>query len=155
MLVRGMRQSTDFCGNVSGQKRTAALESVAVTLSANIENLVLAGSAGIEGTGNDLDNLITGNDGANQLVGGAGDDTLDGGAGFDTMIGGAGDDLFFIRDFDANTGGLDLAVEAAGESSGLWSKTGLAVMLLLFVGGGAWVAKVGKATPSFKPRVQS
>ena len=54
------------------------------TLSANVENLTLLGSAPIDGTGNTLNNAITGNAVANALTGGAGSDTLNGGLGTDT-----------------------------------------------------------------------
>lgn len=57
---------------------------VSVTLSANVENLVLQGAGHINGTGNTLNNSITGNAGNNILNGGAGNDTLTGGAGNDT-----------------------------------------------------------------------
>ncbi len=65
------------------------------TLSANVENLILTGTSGINGAGNDLANTLTGNSGANQLSGGAGADTIDGGAGIDTMIGGLGSDVYY------------------------------------------------------------
>ncbi len=58
----------------------------------NIENLTLLGAGNLNGTGNNLDNIITGNSGRNTLSGGGGDDTLIGGAGIDTLIGGAGND---------------------------------------------------------------
>src|SRR5262245_13572384 len=72
--------------------------SVTFTLGSNFENLVLTGTANINGTGNGLANVITGNDGNNILQGGAGNDTLNGGAGNDTIVGGTG--------LDTMSGGL-------------------------------------------------
>ena len=60
------------------------------TLGANLENLTLM--AGVGGTGNGLNNLITGNASNNFLSGLGGDDTLVGGAGNDTLAGGSGAD---------------------------------------------------------------
>ncbi|MGM9488828.1 hypothetical protein [Ideonella sp. YS5] len=57
-----------------------------VTLQDSIENLTLAGSSAINGTGNGLSNTITGNSAGNVLDGGAGADTLVGGEGGDTYI---------------------------------------------------------------------
>jgi Ca2+-binding RTX toxin-like protein len=59
-----------------------------------VENLTLTGGAGIDGTGNALNNQITGNSGNNRLDGGAGNDVLNGKAGNDLLIGGAGKDSF-------------------------------------------------------------
>ncbi len=70
--------------------------SVTYTLSANIENLTLTGALAINGTGNDLANVITGNAAINVLNGGAGNDKLNGGAGVDTLIGGTGDDTYTV-----------------------------------------------------------
>jgi Ca2+-binding RTX toxin-like protein len=61
------------------------------TLSANVENLVLI-SGGVDGTGNELNNVLTGNAAANVLNGGEGNDTMTGGAGNDTYnVDSAGD----------------------------------------------------------------
>ncbi|MBK7003297.1 MAG: hypothetical protein IPH35_26275 [Rhodoferax sp.] len=68
--------------------------SVTYTLSANVENLTLTGSTTINGTGNDLGNILTGNSAANTLTGGSGDDqyrfNLGGGA--DRVIDTSGND---------------------------------------------------------------
>jgi Ca2+-binding RTX toxin-like protein len=61
-------------------------------LASNVENLVLAGSGAIAGTGNSLGNRITGNAAANVLAGGGGNDSLSGGAGNDLLMGGIGSD---------------------------------------------------------------
>ena len=71
--------------------------SVTYTLAANVENLTLTGYDAINGTGNELDNIITGNSGNNILSGGAGHDVLIGGGGNDTLTGGAGADYFVFN----------------------------------------------------------
>ncbi len=58
---------------------------IAWTLAANVENLILTGSAAVSGTGNALDNTLTGNTAANVLTGGAGNDLYVVGTG-DTTI---------------------------------------------------------------------
>jgi Ca2+-binding RTX toxin-like protein len=62
------------------------------TLAANIENLVLTGTAAISGTGNSSNNRLEGNSGANILDGGAGNDTLTAGEGADRLSGNLGTD---------------------------------------------------------------
>ncbi|WJH41131.1 right-handed parallel beta-helix repeat-containing protein [Aliirhizobium terrae] len=71
------------------------IASLNYTLSANVENLALTGSA-VRGTGNDLSNYILGNAGNNELEGLGGDDILDGGAGADKMQGGDGNDTYYV-----------------------------------------------------------
>ncbi|WP_409276718.1 M10 family metallopeptidase C-terminal domain-containing protein [Pseudomonas defluvii] len=66
--------------------------SVNWTLGKNLENLTLTGSANLNGTGNELDNVLIGNSANNTLNGGAGNDQLNGGAGNDLLIGGLGTD---------------------------------------------------------------
>lgn len=58
----------------------------------DVENLSLSGSSNINGTGNELNNVLIGNGGKNVLNGGAGNDTLEGGGGNDTLLGGTGND---------------------------------------------------------------
>lgn len=66
--------------------------SASLTLGANLEHLVLTGTASLNGVGNDLSNRMTGNGGANTLNGLGGHDTLSGGSGDDRLIGGGGAD---------------------------------------------------------------
>src|SRR5262245_21380304 len=109
--------------------------SVTFTLRDNVEDLVLLAGA-VDGTGNELDNLIAGNssdhdlrglDGADMLKGGGGDDNLyggsqndemygeggddelDGGAGDDEMYGGTNSDTYWV-----NSAG-DNVIESVGE----------------------------------------
>jgi Ca2+-binding RTX toxin-like protein len=72
--------------------------SVSYALSANVEQLVLTGTAKINGTGNALDNDISGNTGNNILSGGAGNDTIHGDTGNDTIDGGDGNDKLYGED---------------------------------------------------------
>jgi hypothetical protein len=58
----------------AGQGNDTVKAAFTWTLSANIENLELSGSANADGIGNKLDNIISGNAGDNRLTGGAGHD---------------------------------------------------------------------------------
>ena len=87
------------------------------TLAANVENMLLQGSQGLAGTGNELANLLTGNGGANTLTGLAGQDTLIGGAGNDKLIGGTD------RDVQTGGGGSDIFDFNALSESGLTTAT--------------------------------
>jgi Tol biopolymer transport system component len=74
-----------FVGSGGGNDTVRA--SADYTLPGNAENLVLTGSAAIDGTGNALANRIVGNAEAN---------VIDGKAGADTLAGGAGDDVYAV-----------------------------------------------------------
>lgn len=103
--------------------------SVTQTLGAHVENLVLTGTAAINGTGNALDNVITGNQANNVLQGGAGNDQLSGGAGNDTLYGGVGDDR--LNGGEGNDalyggGGNDTyVIDSAGDSVVEYSNEGV------------------------------
>ncbi|MDD5272293.1 MAG: calcium-binding protein [Methylovulum sp.] len=65
----------DVVTEASGAGTDTLLSSISYTLAANVENLILTGSNAINGTGNDLANMLTGNAAANVLAGGLGNDT--------------------------------------------------------------------------------
>nr|WP_277883376.1 cadherin-like domain-containing protein [Nostoc flagelliforme] len=109
--------------------------SVSWVLGANLENLTLTGSEAINGTGNNLKNILIGNTGANilsgedgndsliggvgndTLFGGVGDDTLDGGLGSDSLIGGAGNDIYIVDKVnDSIIEGLDAGIDLVKSS---------------------------------------
>ena len=76
----------DVATELVGEGTDTVQSSVTYTLGANVENLLLTGTAAINATGNTLDNVLTGNTGNNVLSGGAGDDTMIGGLGNDTYV---------------------------------------------------------------------
>jgi Ca2+-binding RTX toxin-like protein len=79
-------QAGDSVGEGASSGTDTVRSSIAWTLGANVENLVLTGSA-LNGTGNGLANAITGN---------AANNVIDGGAGADVMEGGAGHDIYHV-----------------------------------------------------------
>jgi Ca2+-binding RTX toxin-like protein len=87
----------DITNEYSNEGTDTVQASLSWTLASNVENLSLTGTAAINGTGNELDNVITGNSANNTLTGGAGNDTLDGGLGNDTMLGGTGNDIYVVN----------------------------------------------------------
>jgi hypothetical protein len=144
-LVGGNGNDTyvvDNTGDLITEGLNAGIDSVESsltwTLTVNLENLTLTGTAAINGTGNTLANLLTGNSANNSLNGGAGNDTLTandgndtlnggdgndtlnggtgndsltGGTGADTLTGGTGNDVYYIDN------ALDTITELSGEGT--------------------------------------
>ena len=111
----------DLVAELAGEGNDSVSSAISYTLGSNVENLVLTGLA-TDGTGNELDNIITGNALANMLFGGAGNDRLIGGDGVDRLTGGAGNDVFVAQinadKVSSKTGpiSLDLVLDfAAGD----------------------------------------
>jgi Ca2+-binding RTX toxin-like protein len=77
--------ATDVVTENAGEGTDTVQSAVAWTLSANLENLTLTGTAAINGTGNANANTLVGNGAANTLTGAEGNDLYDGGAGNDTL----------------------------------------------------------------------
>ncbi len=90
--------ATDQVIEKAGEGTDLVRTSLNYTLGDNVENLTLTGTAAVNGTGNDLANVITGNSAANVISGLGGGDTLVGGGGGDTLTGGAGGDRFKFID---------------------------------------------------------
>jgi len=110
--------------------------SASFTLTDNVDNLTLTGTAAIDGAGNTGANQLTGNSGNNTLSGGDGADTLNGGAGADSLVGGVGNDTFVVDQAG------DVVVEATGEGidtvqSGISYTLGTDVENLILTGGTA------------------
>lgn len=113
--------ATDVVIENPGEGTDFIYTTVSYTLPANVERLFLSGSAAINGTGNDLNNVIGGNSGANVLDGAGGNDTITGGGGTDTLTGGAGNDTFVYNSInDSPVGSGDTITDftsAPGEGS--------------------------------------
>ena len=82
--------------------------SITYTLGANVENLTLLDGTTTNGTGNDLDNVLTGNNAANSLNGSTGADTMTGDDGSDTYYVDNSGDSVVETNATAASGGTDL-----------------------------------------------
>ena len=105
--------ANDSITELAEEGTDTVLTRASFVLAANLENLVAAGTASIDLTGNGLSNRLTGNTAAN---------VLDGRAGADTMSGGGGDDTYVVDGADtiieqANEG-IDTVVTAASYTLG-------------------------------------
>ena len=96
-IIEGVAEGTD-----------TVISAITYTLGQNLENLRLVGSSEVNGTGNDLNNLLIGNSQSNVLTGAAGDDTLSGDQAFDSdvdmivsgndlLVGGSGHDTYLFN----------------------------------------------------------
>jgi serralysin len=83
---------TDIIIEAANSGTDSVRSSISYTLIANLENLTLTGTSGINGTGNTLSNFLFGNSANNTLNGRAGNDTLDGNLGNDILNGEDGND---------------------------------------------------------------
>lgn len=102
-------QAGDVVTENAAEGMDTVISGIDYALGANVENLTLSGAGDLQGTGNELDNVIVGNAGHNLLDGGAGADTLAGGAGDDTyIVDNAGDTV--IEAADAGTDGVFASV---------------------------------------------
>lgn len=114
--------TADVVTELGGEGVDTVEASVTYTLGANVENLLLTGTAAINGTGNELNNLLQGNASDNTLTAGAGNDTLNGMKGLDTLTGGAGNDIYLFED-EADTiieeanGGRDTLISRISAAS--------------------------------------
>lgn len=110
----------DVVYEMTDQGMDKVFSTISYTLTSSVENLTLQGTLAIDGTGNDLNNLMTGNgsdnilngaEGNDTLLGGAGNDELSGGLGIDSMRGGLGDDIYYVDDVS------DLVVELSNQGT--------------------------------------
>ena len=92
----------DVVIEAAGEGTDAVFSFAHLRLSADVETLVLQGSADLQGYGNGSSNALYGNAGSN---------LLDGGAGTDFMAGGGGNDVYFVDDAG------DGVAENAGEGT--------------------------------------
>jgi Ca2+-binding RTX toxin-like protein len=127
-MMGGAGNDTYFSGagdtviELAGEGNDTINSSVTYTLGANLENLILTGTAAINGTGNALDNILTGNAKSNILTGGAGNDTYIVAAG-DTVIENAGQGTDTVQSsvtftLGANVENLTLTGSAALNGTG-------------------------------------
>jgi microcystin-dependent protein len=123
IMAGGAGNDTYFVDNAgdtvtesASQGNDAVFSTAHFALSANVETLVLQGSADLQGYGNSLDNALYGNTGNN---------LLDGRAGADTMFGGLGNDVYFVD----NVGDVVFENGGEGDADAVFSTVSYALSL--------------------------
>lgn len=131
----------------AGEGTDTVRATVSHVLSPGVENLVLAGTAAIDGTGNGAANVISGNAAANLLKGMGGNDVLVGGGGADTLDGGEGSDVYVFASLDdlpaahildSGTTGVD-ELRIAATTASLFRPTGTGGIEAIVIGTGTGV----------------
>jgi Ca2+-binding RTX toxin-like protein len=134
----------DLITELAGEGTDVVRSAVSRGLPVNVEQLVLTGSADLNGAGNGLANVLSGNSGNNSLSGGEGNDTMRGGFGNDTllgglgmdsMIGGAGDDSYSVSRGDKTIESVDGGTDTV--KSGIDWTLAAQVEHLLLIGTGS------------------
>lgn len=93
----------------SGSGFDEVVATISYRMPAGVEALMLAGTTGLSGVGNPLNNGIGGDLGDDTISGLGGDDRLSGGEGADVVLGGAGHDVLF------GNAGDDFLIDGAGD----------------------------------------
>ena len=101
----------DVFVEADGGGSDTVMSSSAALLDANVENLILTGTASVNGFGNESANNITGNSGKNLLDGWTENDSIDGGAGSDLIFGFDGNDTLI------GSAGNDTLLGEAGDNT--------------------------------------
>jgi Ca2+-binding RTX toxin-like protein len=117
-LMRGGTGNDSYVVDQSGDRAEEAANggsdeirsSITLVLPDYVENLILTGTAAVNGTGNALPNMLTGNGAANILNGAAGADWMAGGLGNDVYLVDSGD--LVVEDANAGTDEVRTALDA-------------------------------------------